>query len=290
MENINPFLAFGWSVFVGLVFSTVGAAGGILSGVGHISIFGMHNANSVKLMNQILIFVSTLISVPTYWRQKRVIFILGFLLGLGSVAGALIGSTLSYKFLPDLKAYKPFFGLFTLLVAGKILYDAFFPKKATPTPVKNSNLRTLRIGLNRIELEFSGQRYSFHPAVPLIAGFLVAIISSALGVGGGFLLVPFMVSVMGIPMFLVPGTSAFSILITMIVSGGNYIKMGTELNLSLLSIEIIGIILGSFIGPFLSKALGEKKLRIVLAVVLLYIGVGYTVGGLIKAYLGVRII
>ncbi len=51
-----------------------------------------------------------------------------------------------------------------------------------------------------------------------MAGFVVAIISSALGVGGGFLLVPFMVSVLKIPMYLVPGTSAFSILITSLVS------------------------------------------------------------------------
>ncbi|MDQ7083292.1 MAG: hypothetical protein Q9N34_10410, partial [Aquificota bacterium] len=38
----------GWSVFVGLVFSTIGAAGGILAGVGHISILGIAQANTVR--------------------------------------------------------------------------------------------------------------------------------------------------------------------------------------------------------------------------------------------------
>jgi uncharacterized membrane protein YfcA len=296
--EINPVVAFLWSLFVGLVFSTVGAAGGILAGVGHISVFGIPQANNIKLMNQILIFTSTLISVPSYWRQKRVIFVLGVLLGIGSIAGALIGSTLSYRFLPDLKSYKPLFGIFTLIVAFKIFYDVFHKKKKEGIKEieerirekGESDLRTKKLSLSRVELEFMGNTYSFSPLTPVLAGFFVAIISSALGVGGGFLLVPFMVSVMGLPMFLVPGTSALSILITMLVSAGNYLKMGAQIDIQLLGIEIVGIVLGSFIGPHLSKLLKEKKLRIILGALLLYIGVGYTIGEWVKKVFGIRIV
>ncbi|EDP76346.1 sulfite exporter TauE/SafE family protein [Hydrogenivirga sp. 128-5-R1-1] len=296
--EINPLVAFLWSVFVGLVFSTVGAAGGILAGVGHISVFGIPQANNIKLMNQILIFTSTLISVPSYWRQRRVIVILGVLLGVGSIAGALIGSTLSYKFLPDLKSYKPLFGIFTLIVALKIFYDTFHKKKKEQIKdieesIKErgaSDLTTKKVSLTSIELEFLGKTYSFNPLVPVLAGFVVAIVSSALGVGGGFLLVPFMVSVMGLPMFLVPGTSALSILITMLVSAGNYLKLGAQIDIQLLGIEIVGIVIGSFVGPHLSKVLKEKKLRLILGFLLLYIGIGYTVGGWVKKVFGIRIV
>ncbi len=296
--EINPVVAFLWSVFVGLVFSTVGAAGGILAGVGHISVFGIPQANSIKLMNQILIFTSTLIAVPSYLKQKRVIVTVGLLLGIGSIAGAMIGSTLSYKFLPDLKSYKPLFGIFTLVVALKIFYDVLSPKKqdkikSIEEKIREagaSDLKTKSVSLTKIELEFLGNTYSFSPLTPIAAGFGVAIISSALGVGGGFLLVPFMVSVMGLPMFLVPGTSALSILITMIVSAGNYFKLGARIDLTLLAIEIAGIVIGSFIGPHLSKVLKEKKLRLALAAVLLYIGIGYTIGDWVKANFGIRIV
>ncbi len=296
--EINPLVAFGWSMFVGLVFSTVGAAGGILGGVGHISVFGITQANSIKLMNQILILTSTLISVPTYMKQKRVIVILSLLLGLGSVGGAFIGSTLSYKLLPDLKSYKPLFGIFTLLVAFKIFHDVFFSGKRAKIRSleeslkhkRSSDLRTKRLSFKRIEFEFLGKIYSFNPLAPVLAGFVVAVISSALGVGGGFLLVPFMVSVMGVPMFLVPGTSALSILITMIVSGANYLKLGAQVDFTLLGIEVVGVVVGSFIGPFLSSFLGEKKLRLMLGILLFYIGVGYTFGELVKEVLGFRII
>ncbi len=104
----------------------------------------------------------------------------------------------------------------------------------------------------KIELEFLGKEYSFSPFAPVLAGFFVAIVSSALGVGGGFLLVPFMVSVMGLLMFLVPGTSALSILITMLVSAGNYLKLGTRIDLQLLGIEIVGIVLGRMSRPVMS--------------------------------------
>ncbi|MBI4522694.1 MAG: sulfite exporter TauE/SafE family protein, partial [Deltaproteobacteria bacterium] len=68
--TLNPFIPFLWALFVGLVFSMVGAAGGILAGVGHISLFGLADANMIKPMNQLLVIVSPLVAVPAYWRQQ----------------------------------------------------------------------------------------------------------------------------------------------------------------------------------------------------------------------------
>jgi len=41
----SPMLPFGWAFFTSLVFATVGAAGGILAVVGHVSVLGLANAN-----------------------------------------------------------------------------------------------------------------------------------------------------------------------------------------------------------------------------------------------------
>ena len=46
---VNPILAFCWAVWVGWIFSTVGAFGGVMAGVGHMSVFGFGNyAGSFK--------------------------------------------------------------------------------------------------------------------------------------------------------------------------------------------------------------------------------------------------
>ena len=276
-------LGFLWGIVVGLVFSTVGAAGGILAGFGHITLFGFTNANTVKVMNQILVAVSPLVSVPKYWKQGRVIFVLGGLLAAGSVLGALIGSTLSYKYLSGLREYKFIFGLFTLFVALKIFYDVFHKEKEKVKGIdrkikENPELRRVKIisrSKKEIRFAFLEEEYSFNPLLPFVAGFVVAIISSALGVGGGFLLVPFMVSVLKIPMYLVPGTSAFSILITSLVSIANYLNLGATVKWSFIIFEIVGVLVGSYLGPHASHLLGEKNLRIALGIILILIGLKY---------------
>ncbi len=278
-------LGFIWGTVVGLIFSTVGAAGGILAGFGHITIFGFTNANTIKVMNQILVAASPLISVPKYWKQGRVIFALGGLLAAGSIFGAIIGSTLSYKYLSSLREYKFAFGLFTLFVALKIFYDVFHKEKEKVKGIDQKikgkpELRKVKV-VNRskkeIRFTFLEEEYSFNPLLPFTAGFLVAIISSALGVGGGFLLVPFMVSALKIPMYLVPGTSAFSILITSIVSVANYLKLGASVKWSFVLFEIVGVLIGSYLGPHVSHWLGERNLRIVLGLILILIGFKYII-------------
>ena len=54
----------------------------------------------------------------------------------------------------------------------------------------------------RITIEFGEEQFSFNPLLPFLSGVAIAVLSSALGVGGGFLLVPFMSIVMGLPMFI----------------------------------------------------------------------------------------
>ena len=87
-------LLLAWGVLVGFVFSTVGAAGGILASVGMISVFGITDPNMVKPMAQALTLVTPLIAVPIYMRQCRLVYSLALLLGAGGILGALIGSTL----------------------------------------------------------------------------------------------------------------------------------------------------------------------------------------------------
>ncbi|RUM30452.1 MAG: sulfite exporter TauE/SafE family protein [Aquifex sp.] len=276
------FLLFIWGIVVGTVFSTVGAAGGILAGFGHISLFGINVANSVKVMNQILVIISTLVSVPTYWKQGRLIFILGGLLGLGSVIGALVGSTLSYTYLSGLKAYKFLFGIFTLIVAFKVFHDVFFRERERVKSIdkglretSDRRVKVIKRDIGKVEFSFLGEKHSFNPVFPVVAGFMVAVISSALGVGGGFLLVPFMVSLLKVPMYLVPGTSAFAVLITTTVSMLNYIKLGAVVHWRIIFLETLGVVVGSFIGPHISHILGERRLRLLLGFILLGIGLKY---------------
>ena len=96
--KLNLLLAFGWALWVGWIFSTVGAFGGVMSGVGHMSVHGLGAyaksfgktplnksvTDSVRASNQMLVGFSAVISTFSYYRMKRLVLPLGFALGLGS--------------------------------------------------------------------------------------------------------------------------------------------------------------------------------------------------------------
>jgi hypothetical protein len=299
--TVSPILLVLWPLFVGYVFSTVGAAGGILSGVGHISIFGMTNANMIKPMNQVLTLVSPMISTPLYLRERRLVVPAAVILGLGGIVGALIGSYISHTYLPDMKSYKPFFGAITLFIAVKIWLEMLPAAQEKQKLVKKANkafedkvkelkaagkmnelkeigVKFSEIGINN-NFTFAGETFKYNAFSPFIAGAFVAIISAFLGVGGGFLLVPYLSSMLGFPMFIVAGTSTLSILVSSATSIANYVRMGSNLDFAMLGFEVIGIIIGSYFGPILSKYVKGSYLKIFLAIILTYIGLRYILAG-----------
>ena len=114
-----------WGVLVGLVFSTVGASGGILASVGLISVMGIQDPNLVKPMAQALTLATPLIAVPGYYRQGRVVLSLALILGAGGILGALVGSTLSHAYLTDIDLFRSVFGVFALGIALQVLLRVF---------------------------------------------------------------------------------------------------------------------------------------------------------------------
>lgn len=311
--TVNPIIIILWMLFVGFVFSTIGAAGGILAGVGHITIFGLKKANVIKPMNQILTLISPIMSTPLYLRERRLVVPAAVALGLGGIVGALIGSWLSHTYLVDMSSYQPLFGVITLLIAVRLWTEItpgfrakqqtiqkatkFFEAKVKelkaagrPNEIKDIGVKFEEMSITNNRFTFAGETFRYNALSPFLAGMIVAIISAALGVGGGFLLVPYLSSMLGFPMFIVAGTSTLSILVSSLTSIGNYLRMGSHLDYPMIGFELIGILAGSYLGPTLSKYIKGIYLKGFLAVILSYIGIGYVAGGFIHHVTGIRII
>ncbi|MFZ1955382.1 MAG: sulfite exporter TauE/SafE family protein [Desulfobacterales bacterium] len=104
--------------------------------------------------------------------------------------------------------------------------------------------------------------------------------ASFIGVGGGFLYVPFLTSVVGLPMFVVAGTSALSVLIGMIFGIFNFMMLkGIMVYWPMIGAELVGIFIGSMIGPRTGKYIPNKVLKGIFIVLALYIGLRYTMRG-----------
>ncbi|MHB1680866.1 MAG: sulfite exporter TauE/SafE family protein [bacterium] len=277
-------IAFVWALFTGFIFSTIGAAGGIFASFGFITILHVKDANSIKVMSQILTIVTPLIAVPLFIRQKRISLILGAIIASGGIVGAILGSWFSKHYLYELKSFKYFFGYLTLFIAILLIYKVILKKRkqklnssAKDLKLEDNAIKTLEVNFRNVKIRYFNQEYNFSPIFAFIAGMIVAIISSIFGVGGGFLLVPFMTGILNLPMMIVAGTSVFSILISSSTSVTNYISMGVHVLPFLLLISIAGIIVGSFLGPIVSKSkyIKEEYLNYTLIVVLIFIGIFY---------------
>ena len=287
-----PWLPFLWALLVGLVFSMIGAAGGILAAVGHLTVLGMSDANTVKAMNQLLVIVSPLVAVPAYWRQERVVPSLALLLGGGSIFGAVAGSSYSTTNLATLAQYRPLFGLLTLFIGARLSYEATARFRTRHRKIRESStafeaaageggrkrLLAVTWRFSGLTILFLGQEFTCRIVSPVVTGFLVGFLSAALGVGGGFLLVPYLASWLRLPMFLVAGTSALAVLVASLTSVTNYLYLGVRVDWPLAIVEVAGVVVGSLVGPWVSRYMREGWLRLILAAVLLSIGVSYAGG------------
>ncbi len=306
--KVQYWLGILWAIWVGWIFSTVGAFGGIMAGVGHITIFGLgdyaksfKNTNptlnklltdTIRVSNQFLVGLSALISSYNYARKRQLVLPLGLTLGLGSVSGALLVPWITAGKI-SLKAYLGWFGIIVFIIGGFLTWQispagARFKanaKKAAEEFQKavkakgdsaEKGVKILQFNLKQVIFTFYGVEFKFNPFLPFIGGFFIAAIASFLGVGGGFLYVPFMTSVVGLPMFLVAGTSALSVLLGMITSIFTYVIIkGTYVNWALVGFELIGIFIGSMIGPRTQKYIPDKVLKIIFIILAVYVGLRY---------------
>ncbi|MGB5606503.1 MAG: sulfite exporter TauE/SafE family protein [Gammaproteobacteria bacterium] len=292
--TVSVWMLLAWGGLVGFVFSTVGAAGGILASVGLISVFGLQDPNLVKPMAQALTLVTPLIAVPLYMRQCRVVYRLAFLLGAGGVLGALLGSSISVNLLSDMSVFKPVFAVLVFFIAAQLAWQIVRTNAATAVLTRtmqaaenferhvksggdlcDMGVECMQASLRRFAFRFGAEEFGFNPWLPFFTGMGIAVLSSALGVGGGFLLVPFMSIVMRLPMYVIAGTSALAIAIHSITSISNYVRLGIELDYPLLGILMTGVVAGSVIGPAVSKYVPENGLRAFLCIVLVLIGLRY---------------
>lgn len=320
--DLNPLYGLLWAIWVGWIFSTVGAFGGIMAGVGHITIYGLGDyassfgkgtkmnkvvTDSIRVSNQWLVGCSAALSSFNYYKAGRLVLPLGIALAIGSVSGSLLVPWLTAGKI-SLKAYLGYFGLFVLFLGCYLTYETT-PKgqagkkaaKAAAEAFQKSvkeqqaggkvdmaemGVKVQKFTPTACEFTFFGVEFSFNPLIPVIGGFFIASLASFLGVGGGFLLVPFLTSVAGLPMYLVAGTSALAVLVGMVTSIFSYMFLkATPIAWSLIGMELIGIVIGSIIGPKTSKFIPEKVLKYIFIVLAVYVGARYT----LKGFFGISI-
>jgi hypothetical protein len=178
-----------------------------------------------------------------------------------------VGFVMLYEMTPKGQASKK---------AAKAAAQAFEKSVKEKKDLVSQGVAVGQWGLTQMKFTFFGVEFSFNPIWAFVGGVVIAAISSFIGVGGGFLYVPYLTSLVGAPMYVVAGTSALAVLVSMISSIGSYIAVAKAgIDWGLVGIQLVGIVVGSMIGPRTQKYIPDKWLRIIFIIAAIYVGLGY---------------
>jgi uncharacterized membrane protein YfcA len=101
-------------------------------------------------------------------------------------------------------------------------------------------------------IEFWGQEFKINVVLGCLGGFLIAVISSMFGFGGGPFMVPLMTVGLGLPMYVVVGSSLLAIFFNTVMGTMRHYQFG-NFDLTFFLIMFPAAIIGGFIAPQIAK-------------------------------------
>ena len=269
--SVNAFVLLGLGGGVGFLSGLFGVGGGFL--MTPLLIFiGIPPAVAVATeANQIV--ASSFSGVLAHWRRKTVDFKMGLVL----LAGGLIGSLIGVQIFAQLRAlgqvdlmvalcYVLFLGIVGCLMFVESVNALRQANKGVPRRVRKRHNWVHGLPLR---LRFRASNLYISAIPPFAVGLLVGVLAAIMGVGGGFIMVPAMIYLLGMAATVVVGTSLFQI---MFVTGATTLMhaiTNQTVDAVLAVILLVGGVVGAQIGVRIGPRLKAEQLRILLAVLVL---------------------
>ena len=228
--------------------------------------------------------------VLAHSRRNGVDYRMGSLMVAGGVIGALVGAAL-FRLLQSLGQIDVVINMLYVVMLGSIgslmlreglasLRPDMFAKKSGPAVRKRRHHPLVASLPYRWRFYRSGLYIS--PLAPLILGALVGVLTMLMGVGGGFLLVPAMLYILGMSGNVVVGTSLFQILFVTMATTMTHAVTTRAVDIVLAGLLLIGSVTGAQLGTQIALKARPDLLRVALAVLVLLIALRMLYG------LGVR--
>lgn len=274
--SVNIFLILGMGGFVGFLSGLFGVGGGFLM-TPLLFFAGIPSAVAVaSSANQVV--ASSVSGVLAHWRRRNVDFKMGGVLLAGGLVGSSIGVWL-FKILSsagqiDLVirlSYVVFLGVIGALMLVESLRAMLGQRRL-------HRKRHQHYWTHGLPFKMRFQRSMLYTSVlpALIIGFLVGLLSAILGVGGGFIMVPAMIYIIGMPTNVMIGTSLFQI--AFVTANVTILQAATTqtVDVVLAVLLMVGGVVGAQIGARMSGKLKGEQMRGLLAVLVLVVALRLT--------------
>ena len=221
------------------------------------------------------VLASSLSGAIAHWRRKNVDIKMGIFLLTGGIAGSIVGVNL-FKVLREFGQIDVIIQLLFLFFLGFIGLSMLF-ESAKTTIKKYRTTSLIRTKLHQhswihglpFKMRFHRSKLYISTIPPVIIGFFVGILSAMMGVGGGFIMIPAMVYILGMSTNVVVGTSLFQIIFVTANSTFFQSYLNQTVDIVLASLMILGGVIGAQVGARLGSTFKAEYLRGVLAILVL---------------------
>lgn len=269
--SVNIFLLLGLGGIVGVLSGMFGVGGGFLM-TPLLFFIGIPPAVAVATeANQIV--ASSFSGVLAHFKRKTVDLKMGLVLLVGGLIGAAVGVQV-FKELKEIGqvdllvtlCYVVFLGI----IGGLMFLESLAAIRRTKrsAPPKKIKRHTWIHGLP-FKMRFRTSNLYISAIPPLIIGVLVGLLAAIMGVGGGFIMVPAMIYVLGMPTKVVVGTSLFQIIFVTAFTTLMHATQNYTVDAMLALLLLLGGVIGAQIGARIGVKMKAEQLRILLAIMVL---------------------
>ena len=274
--SVNAFLLLGIGGIVGFLSGLFGVGGGFLI-TPLLFFIGIPPAIAVATgANQVV--ASSISGVLAQLKRKAVDLRMGLVLLIGGLIGSSSGvwvfAWLTAKGQVDLLVqlsyvfFLGFIGITMFLESAR----AILRSKKAGGPIRRAHTHNWVHGLPfKMKFRASGLYISVLP--PLGVGALVGFLAAIMGVGGGFIMVPAMIYLLGMPTKVVIGTSLFQIIFVTAFTTIMHAVTANTVDMMLAILLILGGVIGAQFGAMLSGRLKAEQLRILLSLLVISVSV-----------------
>ena len=281
--SVNIFLVLGMGGIVGLLSGLFGVGGGFL--MTPLLIFiGVPPTVAVGTQS-VQIVASSVSGMLAHMRRNNVDFLMGGVLTAGGMVGSSLGVYL-FSLLKDTGHIDLTISLGYVLFLG--IVGGFMLMESLPGALKRKpvSVALAQRGPGRhiwmhglpLKMRFRRSKLYISALLPVGIGFVVGLLVAMMGVGGGFLIVPAMIYLLGMPTQVVIGTSLFQITFVTAVTALLQAMVNQSVDVVLALLLLVIAVVTAQIGAKLSSRIKGEHLRVMLAAMVLLVALRLAVG------------
>lgn len=304
--NVSPFIPPVVAFVISFFTSMGGVSGAFLLLPFQMSFLG-YTSPSVSATNQVFNIVAIPSGVWRFIREGRMVWPLTWLVVIGTLPGVLIGAVVRVLYLPDPRAFKLFAGLVLLYIGSRLVRDLLKPSAASSGKTSaegrfqslvrrhqsssrdsGRDLPTTvvkKFGLSQVIYEFYGERFEVSTLAVTSLSFVVGIIGGIYGIGGGAIIAPFFVAILGLPVYTVAGAALMGTFVTSVAGVGFYHAIAPLIpehsiapDWSLGLLFGIGGMAGMYLGARAQKFVPARLIKVMLSIVIVLTATRYVFG------------